>query len=384
MGRDERLLLEVEHPTGLASAVARAAILGCGEPHILGGTRALLRCVNSLGAANALSWTPGVSLLSYGEFVGPGSFRELSRALAGIISGILEDGDRIWMEVYGDGSTEFQDYLAGELVSSTHVELDHNRPSKLFTIFLVEGGAFLSHGYRRGIGGLPLGSEGSALSLFSGGRCGAEALVAAVRGGFRVRPLFLEMGNEAPPENIRRALMAAAIMVQKISPGGEVLAGYVPERAIGVLKGGEWIYHRFLAEVAGLVARKAGDRAIFVGMSPEPGYADVIDAYARAQRSLGVAFSVHQCGGFPMMPFDEELESLIDEHKWRLARPPHLGSVPAGLDETWRASGLPDIADEVAGSIVSMRAEGELARHEVLDGYLRARSHLKDLLDGGG
>lgn len=380
MGRDERLLLEVEHPTGLAPAVARAAILGCGEPYILGDTRVLLKCVNSLGAANALSWTPGVSLLSYGEFVGPGNFRELSQALAGILSGMLEDGDRIWMEIYGDGSMEFQDYLAGELVSAARIELDHDRPSRLFTVFLTEGGAFLSHGYRRGIGGLPLGSEGSSLSLFSGGRCGAEALIAAVRGGFRARPLFLEMGDETPPENTRRALMAAAIMVQKISPGGEVLAGYVPKRAVDALKDGEWIYHRFLAEVAGLLAKKAGDRVVFVGVSPEPGYAGVIDAYADAQRSLGVTFSVYQCNGLSTMPFDEELESLIEEHKWRLARPSRPGFVPADADDLWRASGLPEVAAGVAESIVSMRAEGELARHEVLDGYLRARLRLKDLL----
>ena len=188
MPRDERVLVEVEHPGGLASAIERAAALGCREPLILGDRRALLKCGNPLRAANALSWTPGVLLSSYGEMVGPGGFGELSRALAGALSGMLRDGDRFWVEVYGEGSVEFQDYLVGELVSITRARPDGDRPDKLFTVFLVEGGAFLAHGYRWGMGGLPTGAEGNAISTFSGSRGGVEAVAAAARAGIRTRP----------------------------------------------------------------------------------------------------------------------------------------------------------------------------------------------------
>ncbi|MGC9116063.1 MAG: hypothetical protein ACP5ID_00385, partial [Conexivisphaera sp.] len=247
----DAVLIEVEHPEGLRAAIdwARGAL--CEERLVLDGRRAVLRCANAVRAVNMLAWAPGVSLASYGEFVGPGTFRELAQDLVRLAARDIAGDDRVWFHVEGDGSLEFQDYLAGELVSSTGAVLDGRRPEKLFTVILAGGGAFLSHGYRRGIGGLPLGSEGSAIVLFSGGRCSAEAFVEALRAGFSPSPLFLEMGGATPPGEVRRALAAAATIVSNSMPqGGTVLVGYVPRGTVAVLReGGGRLLHRFLAEV---------------------------------------------------------------------------------------------------------------------------------------
>ena len=381
MERRETILIEVEHGAGLGAALERASEMHCEDARAIGEKEALATCANALATADRLQWMPGISLVSYGEFVGPGRHRDLASGILRILAGTLKDGDRIWFHVEGQGSVEFYDYLVGEAVSSTRVELDNRRPDKLFTVFLAGGGAFLSRGYRSGLGGVPPGSEGDSIALFSGGRCGVEAFLSSARAGFHTRPLFLEMGGATPPDESRRAMMAAAIVASNVRPrGGEVLAGYVPKRAVeAIMAGGGWAFHRFLAEVAGRIARSSGERAVFVGLSPEPGYANAIEAYANAQTSLGVAFVAPQCCGVPRAPADEELEALLDEHRWRLLE--YGPSAPR--EDIWGSSMLPGTAAEVAELVVSLKAEGEMARHEVLDGYLRARRRLQELLDGG-
>lgn len=380
MRSDEAVLIEVERPAALGRALEWARGAGCGGGRALDDRRAILYCDNALGAANRLAWAPGVARAAYGEFVGPGDLRDISRAMARLISRSLTGGERIWIHVEGGGDeAAFEDYLVGEIVSSTSAALDPRRPDRLFEVILAGGGAFLAHGYRRGMGGLPAGSEGTAIALFSGGRCGAQALVESFRAGFQARPLFLELGGATPPEGVRRALMAAAILVSNIVPsGGRVLAGYVPRRAAEALRGGGWLLHRFLAEVAARAARASGDRAVFAGISPEPGYAEVLRAYWEAGSALGVAFVLPQCCDAPRMPADEELESILEGHEgWS------SGDLGPAREGEWSSGDLPTIAARVADGLVELRAEGEMARHEVLDGYLRERARLEELLEGG-
>ncbi|MBD3263439.1 hypothetical protein GF374_03615 [Candidatus Woesearchaeota archaeon] len=131
---------------------------------------------------------------------------------------------------------------------------------------LYEGHAFLFTDRMSGPGGLPYGSEGRVLALFSGGIDSPVAAWMVARRGTAVVPVFLNPLGKVLETRVQRVFETLAPWL----PGAELRVADVSrevEQIRGRVKEGlrQTAYKRFIYRVAGELARKLGCAAVVTG-----------------------------------------------------------------------------------------------------------------------
>lgn len=131
---------------------------------------------------------------------------------------------------------------------------------------LYEGHAYLFTGRMPGPGGLPYGSEGRVLALFSGGIDSPVAAWMAARRGAEVVPVFLNPLGEVLEAQVHRVfttlapwLPGARLQVADVSPEVEQIRTRVEEGTR------QTVYKRFIYRVAEGLARELGCEGIVTG-----------------------------------------------------------------------------------------------------------------------
>lgn len=350
---------------------------------------------NSMEAARKISWYPGVDLVGYGVLVSSGGkdLGAVAKELVAHMNTGMTPGDKVSVYVEQlEGSdvmeADLRMAVMAEIVSRHDVIVDDEKPDKLFTLLILRDSVLISFGYIRGVGGLPVGMLGDAVVLYSGNRGSVSTLIAAAASGYRPLPLFVEIGKRTPPTLIRKAIMSATTVLTNLGLGcGEMLVTYLPD---GVVRSIEalprwmraWGFHRLLACMAAELADRMGAKAVFTGVSVEPGYLSLLDAYIASQAVRGIPFIFPVLTGTMLFPQDEELERVLDMgDEWRYIEPSQEWSSArlVEAERIWRASGL----DDRAGSLVERAMyrikvdKSPVAAYRALDGYASQREKLE-------
>jgi thiamine biosynthesis protein ThiI len=162
--------------------------------------------------------------------------------------------------------------LGEEIVRRTGARVDLKTPDRTLYIEVRGGDAYLFDEILPGVGGLPLGSQGKALALISGGIDSPVAAYRMMRRGIDPGALFLDPSPLVDQRTSERALQAiqrlawwkGAPLQTYIVPFGEVL--------IRLLKAGDprlgcILCKRMIYRVGGLIARRDDYRALITGES---------------------------------------------------------------------------------------------------------------------
>jgi tRNA uracil 4-sulfurtransferase len=180
-------------------------------------TRIFVR-TKSPSAAEALARIPGISSFSLVEGRSAGELQEIVKVGAALYTDRVR-GRRYAVRVRRAGEHDFSssDLLIG-LGSALNAEatVDLNDPEVLIEVEIRDDRAYLFSERRSGLGGLPLGVEGRAICLLSGGFDSAVAAWLMLKRGVQLDYVFCNLAGDAYERSV---VMVGKILAEQWSYG---------------------------------------------------------------------------------------------------------------------------------------------------------------------
>jgi len=168
-------------------------------------------------------------------------------------------------------STDVDRQVGGEVQDLTQARVDLSNADLTLSIQIYEDGAYLFARRIRGLGGLPLGSSGHVMALFSGGIDSPVAAHLIMKRGCAVD--FVHFHLLRDPEQIRTSkivAMARQVLIPHRTPGRLYMVSAAPfEVAMAPLDSrvATVVFRRFIMRVADKLARHRRAQALITGES---------------------------------------------------------------------------------------------------------------------
>jgi adenylyl- and sulfurtransferase ThiI len=243
-------------------------------------------------------------------------------------------------------------------------KVSERRPDREVRAFVTKSAAYVRYFAYPGFGGLPVGSNGRAVVLFSGGIGSYWAAVDTMKAGLELDLLYLYDGL-TPPSHMRRAVAVAALL-RESHPTREMRLFAADFDGVGAaikrsFSGEEriWGYHRAMAAAAARLGAGSGGGWLSSGLTADGGV-----------RYIG-AYSAEVAGGGSTFVFPEA--SHVSEELWAGVNEPRLKAklrrvawrlVPAARAATgahrrdasraWSAGGMSKLVDEAVKGAFSV------------------------------
>ena len=227
-------------------------------------------------AVRELSRVPGIhSFLEVKEFEFT-TFEDIF-AVAGPIYGPALEGKTFAVRVRRRGNHSFTSQEVERMVGGMfkahypNAGVSLNHPDVQIDIEIDQNRAFvITHKYQ-GMGGYPVGSQGSALSLISGGFDSGVSTYKAIHRGMKVNYLFFNMGGTAHELGVKQEAYfiwdryAASHRVKFITIPFERIVGQILERTHHGVRG--VILKRMMMRVGSAIAQRIKAEALITGES---------------------------------------------------------------------------------------------------------------------
>jgi len=168
-------------------------------------------------------------------------------------------------------STDVDHQVGGDVQDLTHARVDLSNADVTLSIQIYEDGAYLFARRIRGLGGLPLGSSGHVMALFSGGIDSPVAAHLIMKRGCAVD--FVHFHLLRGPEQIRSSkivAMARQVLAPHRTPGRLYMVSAAPfEVAMAPLDSrvATVVFRRFTLRAADRLARHRRAQALITGES---------------------------------------------------------------------------------------------------------------------
>jgi tRNA uracil 4-sulfurtransferase len=168
-------------------------------------------------------------------------------------------------------SFEVDRIVGARVVNATHAPVDLTHPDVTLSIQIYEDAAYLFIRRISGPNGLPLGSSGRVLSLFSGGIDSPVAAHLLMKRG--CRPDFVHFHLLANEQQIRQSKivrMAQRVMAPHRTSAGLFMVSSAPfEAAMATIQAKETtvVFRRFIMRIANVIAQRQHATALVTGES---------------------------------------------------------------------------------------------------------------------
>lgn len=227
-------------------------------------------------AVRELSRVPGIhSFLEVKEFEFA-NFDDIF-AVAGPVYGPSLEGKTFAVRVRRRGKHEFNSQTAARMIGGMFkahypnqgVDLDH--PQVTVNIEIDQNKCFLITNRYTGMGGYPVGTQGSVLTLISGGFDSGVSTYKAIHRGSKVNYLFFNMGGTAHELGVKQESYfiwdryASSHKVQFVTIPFERIVGQILERTHHGVRG--VILKRMMMRVGSEIAEKLKAEALVTGES---------------------------------------------------------------------------------------------------------------------
>ncbi|SPT69622.1 tRNA uracil 4-sulfurtransferase ThiI [Anaerobiospirillum thomasii] len=239
-----------------------------------------------IGEASDMSMRDMV-IRDFGRIPGIHSFMEISEfefktfedifAKAGPLYGPSLEGRSFAVRVKRRGNHEFTSQQAERMIGGMFKQgyanngVSLNSPETTINIEIDQDRCYLITDRHTGLGGYPVGSLGSAMSLISGGFDSGVATYQAIRRGLKVHYLFFNMGGTAHELGVKQESyfiwdrFASSHRVKFVTVPFEPIVGQILERTHHGVRG--VILKRMMVRVASLIASKLECEALVTGES---------------------------------------------------------------------------------------------------------------------
>ena len=223
----------------------------------------------------------------FGRIPGIHSFMEISEfefktfedifAKAGPLYGPSLEGRSFAVRVKRRGNHEFTSQQAERMIGGMFKQgyanngVSLNSPETTINIEINQDRCYLITDRHTGLGGYPVGSLGSAMSLISGGFDSGVATYQAIRRGLKVHYLFFNMGGTAHELGVKQESyfiwdrFASSHRVKFVTVPFEPIVGQILERTHHGVRGVN--SKRMMVRVASLIASKLECEALVTGES---------------------------------------------------------------------------------------------------------------------
>ena len=168
-------------------------------------------------------------------------------------------------------SPEVNQAVGAAIQAKTSARVDLTKPERTFWVDVLQDEALVASEQVKGFGGLPVGSSGRALCLFSGGIDSPVAAFLAMQRGLKVDLVhfsafpYVRFVNEEKQRLLveRLALFQGATRIYRVGIGEvqQRLAAHVPKRLLVVFT------RRTMLRIAGTLAQRFGYGALLTGES---------------------------------------------------------------------------------------------------------------------
>lgn len=233
--------------------------------------------------------------------------------------------------------------------------LSDRSPDRIVRARVTRSGSYVSYLHYYGQGGLPVGLNGRAVVLHSGGVASFHAALETMKAGLEVTLLYLYT-KKTPPAHLRRAVAAATLLREhQPTPKMELVAADFggPLRAIGgsfTEVSRLFAAHRAMASGAGWLARKEGAAWMACGLTVDSGVEN-LSAYSAEVAAGGMTamFPVASKSSEALWGSigDGRLKARMPRLRWRLL--PHSGAPRVadarGFAREWAESGISRAVD---------------------------------------
>lgn len=227
-------------------------------------------------AVRELSRIPGIhSFLEVKEFTFE-RFEDIFE-VAGPIYGPSLNGKTFAVRVRRRGNHSFTSQEAERMIGGMfkahypNLGVNLNKPEVTINIELEQDKAFVVTNKYQGLGGYPVGSQGVALSLISGGFDSGVSTYKAIHRGMKVNYLFFNMGGTAHEIGVKQEAyfiwdrFGSSHKVKFVTIPFERIVGQILERTHHGVRG--VILKRMMMRVGSQVARKLNAEALVTGES---------------------------------------------------------------------------------------------------------------------
>ncbi|WP_435115391.1 tRNA sulfurtransferase [Halolamina sp. C58] len=175
-------------------------------------------------------------------------------------------------EVHPFTSQEVASEVGAAIGEATGADVDLDDPDRTYRLDVREDEAFVSAAEYEGPGGLPVGTQGTTVALFSGGLDSPVAAWELFKRGLEVVPVYLDLGDYGGPDHLARATETARTVARsaphvdarlRVVPAGDLVDDLVaetgPTRMLSL--------RRAMLRVAEAVADDVGAHSIATGES---------------------------------------------------------------------------------------------------------------------
>ena len=169
------------------------------------------------------------------------------------------------------GSMEFNNIVGGHILKNTNLKVDVHNPDTTLHIEIRGEGVYIYTDVIKGIGGYPVGTQGKALLMLSGGIDSPVAGYLSLKRGIDIDCIYFE----APPHTSQNALEKVKTLASIINEySGNIRLLVVPFTKLqeAIYKNGADTYmitvmRRMMYRIASEVSKKYGYKAIINGES---------------------------------------------------------------------------------------------------------------------
>jgi thiamine biosynthesis protein ThiI len=221
---------------------------------------------------SVLQYVPGISSFSPVVEIEK-DYSVLVKTIVAIL--LREKARRFRIELQGQLDINRKDLtalLSKAVVDETGAIVDLVEPEVVVGVDVRTRGMFIYNAVHKGMGGLPYGSRGCGVVLFSGGVDSALASILAVKRGVRIIPVFIDMSPYWSSMAVERAMEGLKLVAEKIP--WNTLKAYIVRNAPRMLANAQIpLRYRCLAckatmyKIASLVAEKENCDLIITGES---------------------------------------------------------------------------------------------------------------------
>jgi len=175
-------------------------------------------------------------------------------------------------EIHPFTSQEVASEVGAAIGDATGATVDLDAPDRAYRLDIREDEAFVSAVEYDGPGGLPVGTQGTTVALFSGGIDSPVAAWELFKRGLEVVPVYLDLGDYGGPDHLARAVETAGTVARsaphvdarlRVVPAGDLVDDLVaaigPTRMLSL--------RRAMLRVAEAVADDVGAHSVATGES---------------------------------------------------------------------------------------------------------------------
>jgi hypothetical protein len=259
-------------------------------------------------------------------------------------------------------------------------KLSDRRPDRTIRARVTKASTYVSYLRYEGFGGLPVGVNGRAVVLYSGGAGSYRAAEETMRAGMEVTLLYL-YSKGTPAAHIRRAVATATLLREHHGSKGMALVAADFDGPISAIREGfdkglrPTATHRAMASAAARLATREGATWISSGLTVDSGIENVAAYSAEvAARGVTAMFPVASMTSEELWRSvsDERLKAKMPKLSWRLVpRSGRSGRVDEGAVAKGWASGRPskEVEESVAGSFRVGLGRGFIDYFDCLDSF---------------